>query len=94
MTTTRTGGSGGDWVELDRPKPPSVADRYEYWSSPPPERSARCAYWLAQVGRGWRPSRRVRGWGYDGAASWYGVWIWEYLHEIRPALAAVERVED
>lgn len=82
----KTGGGQTSWVDLERPKPPAVDDRYRYWGSPPPERSPRCRYWLRQIERGWRPNRFVRRRGYDEAAEWYGVYLWEYLNSIRPAL--------
>lgn len=65
-------------------KPPPVADHYQHWAQPPPEPSERCRWWLRQFARGWRPNKRIRRMGYDQAAEWYGVWIWEYLHVITP----------
>lgn len=66
-------------------------DRYEYWSQPPLAPSPRLAYWQARIAAGWRPNKRIRGLGYDGAAEFYGVYMWEYLevlwpilHELRP----------
>lgn len=82
----KTGGMGGTWVEIERPKPAPVADHYAYWADPPPVRSERCAYWLRQIKRGWRPNRFVRREGYDSSAQWYGIYIWEYLNEIVPAI--------
>lgn len=35
---------------------------------------------------GWRPNRFIRRYGYDSAAQWYGVWIWEYSEVIYPLL--------
>ena len=61
-------------------------DRYLYWSDPPPARSERCVYWLDRIAEGWLPNRRIRNMGYDEAAEWYGVYIWEYWHEILPAV--------
>lgn len=84
----RTGTNGAPWVEYDSPKPPAVADHYSFWGQPPPLVSARCRWWLRQIVRGWRPPRRISGEGYDGAAQWYGVWMWEYFHLIDPALDA------
>lgn len=89
MTATKTGGRGGAWIALE-PKPPRVADHYEYWGDEPPERSERCAYWLRQIERGWRPNRRIAAECYDCSAQWYGVWIWEYVWAINPALRAAE----
>lgn len=83
----KTGGQDSAWVELEKPKPTPVDDRYAYWLEPPPARSLRCEYWLRQIGRGWRPNRRIATEGYDNAAEWYGVYIWEFLNAIVPALA-------
>ena len=86
MGATKTGGGGGTWITIDKPKPPPVNDRYRYWTQPPPEPSPRCRYWLRQIRRGWRPSRRITIDSYDGQAAWYGVYIWELLQVIWPAL--------
>lgn len=86
MKPGRTGSEGGPWVQLDRPKPPCVADRYLYWSEPPPALSLRCLYWAHQIDRGWLPNRRISGYGYDTSAGWYGVYIWEYLHILHPLI--------
>ena len=83
---SKTGGMGGEWVEIEKPRPPAVADHYRYWGEAPPERSERCAYWLRQIARGWLPNKRLRAEGYDTSAEMYGVYIWEYLHEIQPAV--------
>ncbi len=82
----KTGSMGRPWVTLERPKPPRVEDRYAYWNDPPPEMSERCAYWLRQINAGWLPNRRISMEGYDGRAAWFGVWIWEYLHLLAPAI--------
>lgn len=84
----RTGSDGRIWVPLEHPRPMPVKDRYEYWTNPPPARSERCTYWLRQIERGWLPNRRWRALGYDTSARVYGVWIWEYLNVIYPALEA------
>lgn len=84
--TAKTGGGGGAWVEIERPKPPRVSDHYAYWGDPPPEVSERCRYWLRQIERGWRPNRAIRHEGYDSAAQWYGVYIWEHQNLILEAL--------
>lgn len=84
----KTGGGGGPWVPLERPKPARVADHYAYWLEKPPAESERWAYWLRQIERGWRPSRSIWQLGYDSSTQWYGVWIWEYLNRIYPALDA------
>lgn len=86
MITGKTGGLGGDWVKLDSPKPAPVQDVYRYWIEQPPRLSDRCLYWIQQIYRGWHPSRRIRKEGSDGAAEWYGVWLWEYENVIQPML--------
>lgn len=83
----RTGAEGRPWVELERPKPPPVADRYRYWDSPPPDLSPRCVYWTSQIEQGWLPNRRISRYGYDSSAGWYGVYIWEYLSVLSPMIA-------
>lgn len=83
-----TGSHGRPWVTLEHPRPPAVPDPYAYWSTPPPTMSPRCAYWLRQIDAGWLPNRRWRRHGRDVAADLFGVWLWEYLHVIAPALAA------
>ena len=87
QTRRKTGGMGGVWVAYGSPKPPPVADHYAYWSEAPPEQSARCTWWLRQIDLGWRPNRRIRAENYDSSAAWYGVYIWEYLRVIAPALS-------
>jgi hypothetical protein len=87
--TVRTGGWNTRWVELEKPKPPRVEDRYRYWTDPPETASDRCRYWLRQIDRGWRPNRQISGHGYDGSAEWYGIYIWEYLYLVAPRLAAL-----
>lgn len=84
----KTGAHGRAWVVLEKPKPPAVEDRYEFWADAPPQMSDRCAYWLRQVERGWLPNRRIRGECYDCSAEWYGVWIWEWLDLLWPAIEA------
>ena len=88
----RTGGCGGRWVDLERPKPQPVGDIYRHWGSPPPEPSARCLYWAEQVRRGWRPNRRIQALGREDAASWYGVYLWEYIHILWPMTRKQELV--
>lgn len=70
--------------------PPKVADEQAYWTSPPPEPSARCEWWRKQFAEGWRPNRRVSQMGYHEAANFYGVYIWEYLNVI----SQLERAPD
>lgn len=88
MTAARTGSLGRPWVELEQPKPARVANRYAYWTDWPPELSERCRYWLRQIERGWLPNRRLRAECYDCSAEWYGVWIWEYLNVLEPAITS------
>lgn len=59
----------------------------QYWNVPPPEPSPGLVKWLAKIADGWRPNRRIRSMGYYSAAEFYGVYIWEYLHVISPALS-------
>lgn len=82
----KTGGWGGPWIELERPKPPPVRNHYDFWGDPPDERSARCAWWVRQIDRGWRPNRAIESHCYDCSAQWYGIWIWEYVNVIAPKL--------
>ena len=81
----KTGGLGGPRVVLG-PKPPRVEDRYRYWVEAPPELSARCRFWLDAIERGFRPNRRWRQEDYDTSAGLFGVYVWEYLHVLWPAL--------
>lgn len=83
----KTGGWGGQWVTLERPKPPPVTCHYDFWARPPDEPSPRCSWWLRQIGRGWRDNTHIRRMGYDERAEWYGVYLWESLHLIEPLLA-------
>jgi hypothetical protein len=69
-------------------KPPRVASAEEFWTAPPPTRSPRCAWWLAQLDAGWSPNRRVRAMGYSEAARFFGVYLWEYLNVLAPRLKA------
>ena len=66
--------------------PPRVADHYQYWATPPPERSARCAAWEARIANGWKPNKRFRAEGYDTASQMFGVYIWEYQNVLYPLL--------
>ena len=66
-------------------KPPAVLDVAAFWNEQPPYVSPRCAYWLRRHDNGtWRPNRWIRREGYHTAAEHLGIWIWEYLHLIRP----------
>ena len=86
MSRAKTSSYGRPWVLLEQPKPEQVADCYAFWGDPPPVESERCRYWMRQIERGWRPNRRLRAEGYACSAHWYGVYIWEYLNRIAPAL--------
>ena len=85
----KTGGGGGLWVDLEKPKPARVANHYDYWAEEPPEISLRCQYWLRQIDRGWRPNRHISCHCYDCSAEWYGVYIWEWLNLIYPKLSSL-----
>lgn len=62
-------------------RPAKVEDHYQYWNTPPPELSGRCKWWATRMlVEGWRPPRRIRVEGYDSSATYYGVYIWEYIH--------------
>ena len=82
----RTGAGDGPWVDIEKPKPSPVRDIYAYWSDPPPTPSERCQYWLRQIERGWRPNRRISIESRDGQAVWYGIYMWELIHVLWPAM--------
>lgn len=82
----RTGAQDTDWTAYASPKPPPVRDQNAFWSEPPPHQSKRCAWWLEQIVAGWRPNNRIRSYASGEAADWYGVFTWEYLNVISPAL--------
>lgn len=87
VENAKTGSGGRPWIALEKPKPPAVEDCYAYWAEPPPELSERCRWWLRQIERGWRPNRSWSSAGYATKAnSLYGVYIWEYINVIYPAL--------
>jgi len=88
----KTGGGGGPWIEFDSPKPAKVPDEYDYCADPPPELSERCKWWVRQIARGWRPNRFFNRECRDCRAAWLGVYLWEYLHVIDPALRIAEEV--
>lgn len=81
----KTGGWGGTWIELEKPKPPRVGESDQYWSEAPPEISERCNYWARQIERGWRPNRHIPD-CYCCFSEWLGVYIWEYQNVIQPLL--------
>lgn len=80
----KTGSGNRRWMILERPKPAKVSDAEEYWLFAPSQLSARCAYWVRQIERGWLPNRRIVREGYQNGADWYGVYIWEYLNVLDP----------
>lgn len=66
---------------------PARVDRYDYWSEPPPVPSPRLTWWLDRIiDEGWTPNRRLAGMGYDESAEFHGVYMWEWLHVLYPAL--------
>lgn len=82
----KLGGEGLPRIDFDSPKPPRVKDHYKYWGDPPPELSERCQWWVRHIEKGWRPNRRIRAECYDCSAEWYGIYIWEFIEVICPAL--------
>lgn len=73
--------------------PPRVTNVETYWTAAPPERSPRCAHWLTRFTEGWRPNRRVCGFGYHEAAEYYGVYIWEYINVLSPTLTELDKID-
>lgn len=61
-----------------------------YWMEPPPEPSPQLAKWMAKIKAGWTPNRRIGSLDYYSSAEFFGVYIWEYLNVIRPALYETE----
>jgi len=70
------------------PLPPKT-DRYAAWTTPPETASPRLAWWEARISAGWQPNRRIRSLGYDEAADFFGVTIWEYVNVLYPHLYPV-----
>lgn len=66
--------------------PPRVDSIESYWTQEPPERSARCAYWVERIRTGWRRNRRIRSLGYHERAEHFGVYIWEQINVLDPML--------
>lgn len=66
--------------------PPRVEDVYAFWMKPPPEPSARSLWWALRIKNGWKPNKRVRAMGYADAAKFFGVYVWEYQHELQPLI--------
>lgn len=75
---------------MKKPAPPRVEDPYAYWTKEPPAASPRCAWWVERISEGWRPNSRVEGMGYDDSSFYYGVYVWEYLHVLRPLIDELE----
>lgn len=82
----KTGGGGGEWVVLEAPRPPKVKDIYANTGRDTGELSERCRWWLRQIERGWRPNRRIASECWECSADWYGVYGWEFMDVICPAL--------
>ncbi len=70
---------------------PRVDHVERYWTSPPPEPSKRCLYWRMKIIAGWRGNSRIRGMGYYESAEYFGVYIWEWLHDLSPLLTEVTK---
>ncbi len=70
------------------PIPPKLVGREieRYWTTEPPDLSARCRYWIRRIEKGWRGNRRFIRMGYDEAAEYLGVYIWEWLNVLSPLL--------
>lgn len=68
----------------ETPMPSPVADRYEYWSEPPPVLSDRCLWWLDRLNsRQWSTAELDAELpetchGYDTSAQLFGVYLWEW----------------
>jgi hypothetical protein len=71
------------------PAPVHVRDVVHYWTKQPPEPTARLAWWLAHIDKGWRPNGRIQALGYHEAAVYYGVYLWEWLNVLAPRLEAL-----
>lgn len=63
-----------------------VQDVTTHWTEPPPEPSGALTCWLDKIKAGWRPNKRVRGMGYHESSEFYGVYIWEYINVLSPAI--------
>lgn len=85
----KTGSDNQRWMILERPKPAKVSDAEDYWLFAPSKLSARCAYWVRQIERGWLPNRRIARAGYRNSADWYGVYIWEFQNVLDPLIKKV-----
>lgn len=65
-----------------------------YWVYSPPERSARCAFWVERIQAGWRGNRRIHSLDYYSSAEYYGIYIWEYWNVIWPLLKTEMSVDN
>jgi hypothetical protein len=63
--------------------PPSTTPRPTGTTRRPPCRHAAAT---GSHAGSWQPNRWIRREGYHAAAERLGVWIWEYLHVIRPLI--------
>lgn len=72
------------------PTPTKVKDCTEYWTTPPPNPSARCTYWVERIKNGWRPNRRVNQMGFGEASLFFGIYVWEYRNVIIPLMEEKE----
>lgn len=68
--------------------PPRVKDIEAFWTEPPPVPSERALWWVKRIESGWVGNRRTQAMGYYEAAHYFGVYIWELLNMLRPALDA------
>lgn len=84
--------NGSRYTTVMKPQAPRrVDDPDRYWGDPPPERSARCAWWVERINAGWRRNRRLREMNYYASAGYFGIYIWEWQHVLYPLLCEVER---
>lgn len=70
-------------------KPPCVAWGGASTTSPPLSPSLRLLWWLDVIADGWRPNRRIREIrqrGAEAGATFFGVYVWEYVYGITVAL--------
>lgn len=64
----------------------AVNDVTDYWQEKPPKQSPECTAWIAKIMDGWKPNRRIRQMGYHEKAAFFGVYIWELVNVILPAI--------
>ncbi len=63
-----------------------VDDIERYWAKPPKVCSLRCWEWVERIKAGFSPNSRISSMGYGEASAFYGVYIWEYIHILRPTM--------